>query len=96
MTNCKNCQRYGRSCVPGDWEKVLEDCEKDGNYIPWTNADRIRNSTDEELAIFLGFVVQDAFLYGARIRPQMTIYPFNDLEGTAKWLKQEANMEETL
>ena len=55
-----------------------------------TNADRIRNMTDEELANELGFVAQDAFCYGRGLRDKMILYPFGSYEETLEWLKQEA------
>ena len=56
-----------------------------------TNADRIRNLTDEELANELAFVAQDAFCYGRGLRDKMLLHPFESYEEILKWLKQEAN-----
>ena len=56
-----------------------------------TNADRIRQMSDEELANFIGFVAQDAFCYGRGMRDKMLIYPqFGEYDTTIKWLKEEA------
>jgi len=52
-----------------------------------TNADRIRQMTDEELANFIGYACQDAFAYGAGLRNRMLIYPFGTREETMDWLK---------
>lgn len=44
--NCKTCA--GPCCIKGS--RIEGDCE---NYVPWTNASRIRAMSDEELAEFL-------------------------------------------
>lgn len=54
-----------------------------------TNADRIRAMTDEELCEWIGWVTQDAFCYGAKLRNRMMVYPFGTREETIAWLKQE-------
>lgn len=61
MAKCKNCKHL---CTIHDYKKeffkwcsLIDDCphediERDcENYAPMTNADRIRNMTDEELAM---------------------------------------------
>ena len=58
-----------------------------------TNADRIRSYTDQELAIFLGFVAQDAFCYGCGLRDKMILYQFDEYESTIEWLMEEAKVE---
>ena len=59
----------------------------------WTNADKIRSMTEDELAKFLGFVAQDAFCYGRGIRDKMILYPFGEYESTIEWLREEAKVE---
>lgn len=58
--------------------------------MDWSNADRIRAMTDEELANELAFIAQDAFCYGRGMRDKMLLYPFDSYEETLKWLKQES------
>lgn len=57
MAKCKNCQYFYKrpditmfTCAEGKphEDNTVTDCE---NYAPMTNADRIRNMTDEELAM---------------------------------------------
>ena len=59
MAKCKNCKHlYKRpditmfTCAEGKphEDNTVIDCD---NYAPMTNADRIRNMTDEELAEFI-------------------------------------------
>lgn len=45
---CTTCARNGATC--NVWHKCGEDCKE---YKKQTNADRIRNMTDEELAEFI-------------------------------------------
>ena len=56
-----------------------------------TNADKIRNMTDEELAMFLGFVIQDGYFYGAKMRDELKIIPASDHSEMVDWLKQEVD-----
>lgn len=60
-------------------------------FIPVTNADKIRAMSDEELANWIGFVAQDAYLMGRGQRERMLIHPFDTREGTEAWLKQEVS-----
>lgn len=60
---------------------------------PQTNADRIRSMSDEELAIFLGFVIQDGYCYGAKLRDELKIIPVSDYSEMVEWLKAEATDE---
>lgn len=50
--NCKTCA--GPCCLKGSNHEG--DCE---NYVPWTNADRIRAMSDEELAEFIRGLIID-------------------------------------
>lgn len=52
MEHCKGCKRYMKSCS-GMSERT---CNKHKLRIPYTNADRIRSNTDEELAEMLCLV----------------------------------------
>ena len=52
-----------------------------------SNADRIRAMSDEELANELGFVAQDAFMYGCGERERMMLYPFENYKSTLDWLQ---------
>lgn len=56
-----------------------------------SNADRIRAMSDEELANELGFVAQDAFLYGCGEREGMKLYPFENYSNTLDWLQSPAD-----
>ena len=60
------------------------------NPVPFTNADAIRDMSDDELSLFLGFVAQDAFCYGRGMRERMVNYPFESIESTMAWLRQKA------
>ena len=55
-----------------------------------TWGDKIRAMSDEELAMELGWMVQDAFLYGAGERIGMKRYPFDNYESTLDWLQSPA------
>lgn len=46
--NCKNCKNQDCFWVGVDDDEICDE------YLPKTNADRIRTMTDEELAVFLG------------------------------------------
>lgn len=59
MAKCKNCKHFYKrpditmfTCAEGKphEDNTVIDCD---NYAPITNADRIRNMTDEELARFI-------------------------------------------
>ena len=59
MAKCKNCKHFYKrpditmfTCAEGKphEDNTVIDCD---NYAPMTNADRIRNMTDEELAEFI-------------------------------------------
>ncbi len=72
--NCKNCKRQGCSLAGKSHEMSFE-CRL---YVGKTNADRIRNMTDEELARFLYIkTCEDGC-------PQ-----FDIISGWLNWLKQK-------
>lgn len=59
MAKCKNCKHFYKrpditmfTCAEGKphEDNTVIDCD---NYVPLTNAERIRNMTDEELARFI-------------------------------------------
>lgn len=82
MDYCKNCKRW--TCgAQGTSHEMSIPC---GNYIPPTNADRIRSMTDEELADFLNSVMIDATRHGSLGSPLHACGG----EGvrTLDWLKQ--------
>ena len=54
-----------------------------------TNADRIRAMSDEELATFLGFVIQDGYCYGAGMRKELKFIPVSEHNEMVEWLKKE-------
>ena len=54
-----------------------------------TNGDKIRSMTDEELAKELGWIEQDAYLFGAGLRKHMNFYP-DGYVAMIEWLKSEA------
>lgn len=58
---------------------------------PATNANRIRAMSDEELANELGFVAQDAFMYGCGERERMMLYPFENYRSALDWLQSPAD-----
>ena len=77
-------------------ERVVDEVAYKGKTIrewadlltnPNTNADRIRAMSDEELANELGFVAQDAFMYGCGERERMMLYPFENYKSTLDWLQ---------
>lgn len=72
MAKCKNCKRLETKDNGFDaysWCEKINDCphediERDcEHYAPMTNADRIRNMTDEELAEMLSVVSQHCVVY---------------------------------
>lgn len=68
-------------------------CVKDMNLCKgrkMSNADRIRAMTDEELAAFLGFVIQDGYCYGAGLRNELKVIPVSEHREMIEWLKSEA------
>lgn len=69
--------------LPDDWDFIVQYREPE----PATNADRLRSMSDDELAKELGWIVQDAFLYGAGERIGMKRYPFDNYESTLNWLR---------
>jgi len=58
---------------------------------PKTNADRIRAMTDEELATFLGFTLQDGYCYGAGLRKELKFIPVSEHNEMVEWLKKEVD-----
>lgn len=99
MAKCKNCKHLGY-LSDGDqvgkrvWCENIADCPdldmERGceNYAPMTNADRIRNMTDEELARFLKEVKED-YQWANPDYPDC-----EDYGEWLEWLQSEAEMEE--
>ena len=87
MDYCKNCKRW--TCgAKGTSHEMSIRC---GNYIPPTNADRIRAMTDEELDKFLGEVQWDVANYCGGVTEKQE-YPVPEQRGAwLDWLKQEAS-----
>ncbi len=56
-----------------------------------TNAERIRQMSDEELATFLGFVLQDGYCYGAGMRKELKFIPVSEHNEMVEWLKKEVD-----
>ena len=56
--NCINC-KYGNTT---DDHEHCGNCDKGSEFVKMTNADRIRNMTDEELAEWLTKITDDAQL----------------------------------
>ena len=89
MAKCKNCkhlctmQNYKKESYK--WCSLIDDCPQEDIerecdfYVPMTNADRIRNMTDEELAKWFDTVTKDV-LGGSTW----------DKNGWLKWLKAES------
>lgn len=65
-------------------------CTYNTTYVQ-TNADRIRAMTDEELATFLGFTLQDGYCYGAGLRKELKFIPVSELNEMVEWLKKEVD-----
>ena len=90
MNNCKYCKA---DCALRG-EENLKDCK---GHIPMSNADRIREMSDEELAEFLTHInptnCQDcAFSHGWRCQPDRDDYSDFEKckEGRKRWLQQSA------
>ena len=89
MAKCKNCkhlctmQNYKKESYK--WCSLIDDCPQEDIerecdfYVPMTNADRIRNMMDEELAKWFDTVTKDV-LGGSTW----------DKNGWLKWLKAES------
>lgn len=86
MAKCKKCKHFYKrpditmfTCVEGKphEDNTVIDCD---NYAPMTNADRIRNMTDEELADFLVTVES----YGYHDQSISGTYEMNE------WLRAES------
>ena len=95
MKRCPNCNgsiiRMGHKEKPFFCNSCNEWFSSEEVTPKQTNADRIRQMSDEELAELIGFVAQDAFCYGRGMRDKMLIYPqFGEYDTTIKWLKEEA------
>lgn len=108
MAKCKNCKKLnhilnsgvsvGRWCVEKSDSPDIEReriCDK---YVPKTNADRIRNMTDEELAKFLGETVCEAgenmFYCSDYENTEHCIgHSCKECGGYLKWLKSEVGCE---
>ena len=80
---CKEC--FNMECVFVTGEREDFDTSECPNFRPMTNADRIRQMTDEELAEFL-----------AKLKTECYLCPVNDCKRVGKcsdsflgWLKQE-------
>ena len=91
---CGEC--YNTACVFVTGERTDFDTSECPNFRPMTNADRIRAMSVEELAIFLGFVIQDGYCYGAKMRDELKIIPVSDHSEMMEWLKQEVLEDELL
>lgn len=73
------------------WGEIREDAlRRCGQLPPKTNADRIRAMTDEELATFLGFTLQDGYCYGAGLRKELKFIPVSEHNEMLEWLKSDA------
>lgn len=92
--NCKNLEAKDNGFDAYSWCEKINDCphediERDcEDYIPMTNADRIRSMTDEELASFLKEVKEDY---------QWANPDYPDCDDCGKWLEwlqSEEEMEE--
>lgn len=93
-TLCENCRNYFNS-AKGDEECRLQEgwlqrcpvnCPDFADRRKWTNADRIKSMTDEDLADFLDSIIQDWHQGTAQIGDRIIISWFN-------WLKEEAEEE---
>lgn len=87
--HCRGCVRYLRICS-GMSKEV---CEKHNLRVPITNADRIRNMTDEQFANWLVKHVTDSpwCRPDAPVDPETKRCQIWDCEKCAlEWLRQEA------
>lgn len=82
VAKCTNCGHYFR-------REDFPMCVLDRTPNPFTNADRIRAMTDEELAEFLKSIVQSMSL------PIACILPNTFIESWLDWLRQEVEEGET-
>ena len=99
---CKQCKYITACMAEVDSLGQVFDPNYDGehrctDFVPFTNADRIRAMNDEELAEFLTYInltnCQDcAFSHGWRCQPQPDRDYYSDFEkcekGRKKWLQQ--------
>lgn len=94
MDYCKNCKRW--TCgAQGTTHGMSIPC---GNYIPPTNADKIRQMTDEELADFIGgiFTIERDMWGDYDHRTVVTQGPrveVRNKEDMLDWLKQEVESD---
>lgn len=63
-TGCDGCKYVEKSVNEYPCNTCIHGIKQTDNYVPNTHADRIRNMTDEELAIFINSARCDA-LYGS-------------------------------
>ena len=94
---CKNCRNlvHKESDFRFPWCPIFDDCfdiEAERictSFEPQSNADKIRNMTDEELAEFINMVANDSMdtiSYGIKDYKEV----WEDKEPTLQWLKSEA------
>jgi len=92
--NCKNLETKDNGFDAYSWCEKINDCphediERDcEDYIPMTNADRIRSMADEELAGFLKEVKED-YQWANPDYPDC-----EDYGEWLEWLQSEAESEE--
>ena len=88
---CRRCANFRngwcKEVVDSPDLDIVRDCD---HFWTLTNGEKIRQMTDDDLCEWIGWVVQDAFLYGMGQRKEMMLFPFGDEETTFRWLKQEA------
>ena len=106
MAKCKNCKKLnhilnsgvsvGRWCVEKSDSPDIEReriCDK---YVPKTNADRIRNMTDEELRDFLYDMTSESQCYVCAFKKGWLCekpYDKSCHDGVMEWLKSEVGCE---
>ena len=92
---CRRCANYWHEWCGPKRDSPDPDVVRDCDYF-WTrtNGEKIRQSDDAELANFIGFVVQDAYLMGRGEREHMKIFPFESHDEILAWLKSNADVEE--
>ena len=83
---CKRCFFFTPEWCPKKHDSLDPDLIRDCQYFRIkTNADRIRNMSDEELAEWLGKIQYDTAYYFAGEDTQKFPYP----DGWLDWLKEE-------
>jgi len=88
MIDCKTCAAKSY-CAYAGCDFVIDECGIHANIALWTNADRIRNMSDEELSEWFVAIQDDMADYYNSCSAQLELPTTG--EAWLKWLKQEVN-----